>query len=552
MIKTLLVENYALIDKLEIEFSNGLSTITGETGAGKSILLGALSLILGQRADVALLKNKAKKCIIEGHFDIKNYELKTFFGNQIPNADYEPVTIIRRIISPNGKSRAFVNDSPVNLNVLKELGLRLVDIHSQHQNQLLTDVNFQLRVIDAFAHQNDLVLKYKTALSSYKREVLELKKISEAAATAKADYDYFSHRHDELSDAQLVVDEQIKLEKEQETLSHAEEIISNLSQASHLISEDEFAAVNQLKDATDRLFQIAPFFGQAEKLHKRLESTLIEVTDIASEVEVLVGDVEFDPNRAQELEDRLNLIYSLLQKHRVSSVNQLIEIKENLLAQIVETDNFDVRIEELKQKVAREKTKVEKIANQISRNRTKVFPAFEAQISASLAEVGMPNALFKIQNLASAEFLPTGIDKISFMFASGRKMTPQDITKVASGGEMSRVMLAIKSLISNSIALPSIIFDEIDTGVSGDIADKIGVIMQKMSQNMQVLTITHLPQVASKGDFHYLVYKEDNDGVPVSNIKQLSKPERITVIAKMLSGENLTEAAIQNARELLN
>jgi len=551
MLKSLSITNYALIDQLDIQFDSGFSTITGETGAGKSILLGALSLILGSRADLSVLKNKEEKCVIEGSFDIKKLKLQAYFKENLPEIDYEDETILRRIITTNGKSRAFVNDSPVNLNDLKDLGVLLIDIHSQHKNLLLSDNKFQLKVVDSMAKNEKLLLNYQEEFKEFKKIESQLANLIEKAKIEKKDADYFQHRFDQLQQANLTENEQEELEEELEMMNNTEEIKSSLGNAFNFLSTEEFSAIQNLISAKDSLRKIGSVYSKSNELYERLNSALIEIQDIASEIEVSLEDIEFSPERMTFINDRLNDIYTLQQSHRVSTVKELLEIQADLERKLEAIQNFDFDIESLKKKLQLQKEKLESVANEISRKRKEIIPTIEQTIVKELNNLGMPSAVFTISVEREKEFTPSGIDKIAYLFSANKAGELNEIEKVASGGEIARVMISIKSLVSSNMALPTIIFDEIDTGVSGDIADKMGNIMKKMSVNMQVLSITHLPQIAAKGTKHYLVYKHDTEDTTISNIRELSEKERVTEIAKMLSGKRLTDAAIENARALL-
>lgn len=550
MIRTLSVQNYALIESLDIEFQSNFNIITGETGAGKSILMGALSLLLGNRADVAILNNKQDKCIVEAVFDIENYNLKEFFVQNCEGIDYENQTIIRRIINPNGKSRAFVNDSPVNLSILKKLSTRLLDIHSQHQNLMLSDNLFQLKVVDSVAKHDSTIDKYKINYSLYTKKKTEYQKIIKEAEQAKADYDYYCHRFEQLENAVLIEGEQEELEAENQTLNHAEEIKMNLDSVSSLLSGEGENILSKLNEAEKLLSQITNYNKQAGEIAERINSTYIELKDIASETDYLGNDIEYNPTRAEFITQRLDLIYSLLQQHKVDTVEELITIKNDLEQKILSVDSFEFQIEQAEKELNKIKIELEKQSKILSKNRQKVIPIIEKKIKEQLFDLGMPNAIFKVE-IQEIDFTSLGKDRINFLFMANKQGDLQDINKVASGGEISRVMLTIKALIAENSSLPSIIFDEIDTGVSGDIADKMGEIMKKMSKKMQVFSITHLPQVAAKADAHYLVYKQDKDEKTFSSIKKLGEKDRILQIAKMLSGKDLTFAAMQNAQILI-
>ena len=549
MLKQIHIQNYALIENLTIDFEAGYSVITGETGAGKSILLGALSLILGNRADTGILKNKEKKCVIEAEFDIQRFSLKVFYDKH--DIDYDELTIVRREISPNGRSRAFVNDTPVNLSVLKDLSVQLTDIHSQHQNLNLNDKSFQLNVLDAFA---DLIPKrddYKKDFLNFLKIKKEYKELIERAEKEKKELEFLQFQFDELENAKLQIDEQAEIEVELKQLNHAEEIVESLTSSFSVLSDDEAGVVNNLRASIASLKQIQSFFEKANALSERLESTKIEIDDIANELEILAEDVEHNPERAEFLKERIDTVYSLQNKHKVQSVKELIAIKDDLQNKLNDITSFDFQISEKEKQLNEIKEIVDSKASKLSKGRIEASLKLEKRIIEILQKLGMPSAKFKVNIETSETFTDTGKDNISFLFSANKHSDVQEISNIASGGEISRLMLSIKSVISDVMALPTIIFDEIDTGVSGDIAEKIGNIMKAMSENMQVISITHLPQVAAKADFHYKVYKIDNDSDTQTNIIKLNEQERIKELATMLSGENITDAAIRNAEELL-
>ncbi len=543
------IKNYALIDTLEIEFDKGLSIITGETGAGKSILLGALSLILGQRADIAVLRDKEQKCVIEGNFSIANYQLSDFFKqNEI---DYEPVAIIRREINPAGKSRAFINDTPVNLNVLSDLGMKLVDIHSQHQNLNLNESSFQLNIVDAFSGNMELLENYKLSFGDYQQVKRKLEMLISDASKSREDFEYFRFLFDELEKAKLQAEEQETLENELSTLNHAEEIQRGLSLIHNLLSENEESVIGGLNESFKAASQIGNYLPDLKTYSERLESAYLEIKDISSEIERKSGFIHFDPERAEFVNERLNLIYTLQKKHKVSSITELLQIRNDFFQRINDIESYDERLNELKAIFEKKKKELSQIALQMSDIRKKSFSSIEIFVIEQLKSLGMPNATFKISGEQYDDFTLNGFDKINFMFSANKNIEVQNISKVASGGEISRLMLSIKSLISKTAALPSIIFDEIDTGVSGDIAYKMGSIMLHMAGYMQVISITHLPQVAAKGNTHYKVYKEEGNEHTSTRIAKLNNDERLIEIAKMLSGENLSPQALENAKVLL-
>lgn len=549
MLCNLVVENYALISKLEIEFRKGLTIITGETGAGKSILLGALSLILGKRADTAVLFDKEKKCIVEGTFDITHYGLDGFFIAS--GVDYDDQTIIRREISAAGKSRAFINDVPVTLEVLTELGMKLIDIHSQHQNLNLAYSIFQMKVIDSYAQNQEWLAAYRTHYSAYLEIQKAYRQLSEEAARSKSDLDYYQFQHSQLEEAHLTEGEQEELELELEKLTHAEEIKTSLSQASALLQGEDNSVLHQLKDSMAALSRIRKFLHNDASLLVRTESAYIEIKDVAQELESLNNQLHYDPDRLAQVNDRLNILYSLEKKHRVSTLSELIALREHLKERMDEINAYDYNLEALEKKLAETLTLLNASADQLSRERQKVIVPFEQRVVEMLHEVGIPHAGFNILLDKLDTFHEWGSDKIQFLFTANRNMAVQDISRVASGGELSRLMLCVKSLMSDSTGLPTIIFDEIDTGVSGEIAERVGNIISRMAEKMQIINITHLPQVASKGKYHYLVYKTDNERTTVTRMKLLTHEERQIEIAKMLSGEEVTHAALENAKALL-
>lgn len=549
MLQSLNVHNYALINELTIDFNKGLNIITGETGAGKSILMGALSLILGQRADTSVLKDKSKKCIVEAKFNIKPYRLKTFFDEN--DLDYDDITIIRREITDNGKSRAFINDTPVNVSVLKDLSTHLVDIHSQHESLLLGDENFQMALVDSFAGHHALLHQYYEKYGEYHQIQSEYNQFISHAEKAKSDLDYLQFQYDQLEALKLNEGEQEELEEELEKLNHAEEIKLNLSKSLQLLTEEEFSVISNLKEAKNALNTIAKYLKESEDLNQRMESAYIELQDISHEIEQLNESIEYDPARIEFIRERLDSIYAQQQKHKVATVGELLQIKTDLETQIENITSFDFRSDELKKKLTVKKDELIQLAQQISENRKQIIPDLEQKITRSLVLLGMPNAVFKIKQVPVNEFLPTGNEIIKFMFSANKNVAPEEIEKVASGGEISRLMLSLKSILVENKTLPTIVFDEIDAGTSGEIADKMGVIIKQMSSKMQVINITHLPQIASKADFHYLVYKKDNHQTTNTYIKLLNEEERVNEIAKMLSGKELTDAAIQNAKVLL-
>ncbi|HOP58796.1 MAG TPA: DNA repair protein RecN [Bacteroidales bacterium] len=550
MLVKLFVQNYALIKSLDLELEKGLTIITGETGAGKSILLGALSLILGSRADVSVLLEKNRKCIVEGSFRIDGYELDDFF--EVNELDFEPLTTIRREINPAGKSRGFINDTPVTLTVLKDIGDRLIDIHSQHQTLMLRDNSFHLSVIDSFAGTTGLLEKYRQVFQNFRRLKKELNELTEMSDKNKADLDYYQFQLEELDSSKLVAGEQDDLEKEQELLSHAEEIKIALSNASHLFSSDDGNSILvMLKEVKTNLSRIMEFIPEGEGLLQRADSAWIELNDLANELEKMAALIEADPNRLAEINERLDLIYSLLLKHRLNDLNELLNEREKIREKVVSIETNDERLKELQLLVDNETRLLNSFSEEISEKRNNILGDVEKKITDILKQLGMPDAKFKISLSRLKDFTMSGIDHADFLFSANKQTEPENIAKIASGGELSRVMLSLKSLLTRKNNLPTIIFDEIDSGVSGEIAARVGQILAGMGDYMQVLNITHLPQVASRGSRHYHVYKDEENNSAVTKIKLLSPQERIIEIARLLSGSQITETALKNARELL-
>lgn len=552
MLKQLTINNYALIDNLEITFDGGLNILTGETGAGKSIILGALSLILGQRAESKYFFNQQKKCVIEGQFTIGGFHLISFFEDN--DLDYEEETVLRREITADGKSRAFINDTPVNLTILKQLGEKLIDIHSQHATLEINDPEFQLLVVDAVAQHPELLNDYQSKFRAYRKALNKLQGLIEENDKAKADLDYFQFQFDELEKARLEADEQESLEQELYTLNNAEEIKRNLLGAHYLMQEGETSAIIQLREAAHQLASLEKFNPQVADLYQRLNSTIIELKDIAAEVEQLEQHTHTNEERATEISTRLGMIYNLQKKHRVSNNAELLQIQADLSTKIQQAIFGDEEIEQLKQQIDLQKHELEQLAADLTANRLKAIPKIERQVVDALAEMGMSNSVLKVEHGATLkhELTKNGADQIRFLFSANKGHSLAEMSKVASGGELSRVMLSIKSIIAKYTALPTIIFDEIDTGVSGEVANKVGIIMERLAENLQVITITHLPQIASKGNSHYFVYKDNSGETTNTRIKCLDDNERVLEIAKMLSGDKPGESALQNARELLN
>lgn len=550
MLKSLYIKNYALIDSLEIDFESGFSVITGETGAGKSIILGALALILGQRADLKTIKQGETKCIIEGTFDVSAYDLKSFCEEA--GIDYDPDTyILRREILSTGKSRAFINDTLVSLNDLKDLGSQLIDIHSQHQNLMLGDSRFQMQVVDLLAATGSLLKEYREAFKLYKNADTALSNLKDLAARSKEDEDYLRFQFEALAEANLVEGELEELEQEQETLNHAEDIKLALYKVYTLLSDDDKGVVSSLKEGLTAARSLSGIYVHAESIVQRLETAYIDLKDLSTESERYAGDVEFSPERASFIEERLDQIYSLQQKHRVSSVAELIAIYNDLAQKLTSIDSYDQQIEELQKELIQKQEKMLVLAKKLSKKRKSATKNIEKQLIEKVAYLGIPNVRFECEITARNYPDASGIDDLQFMFSANKNVPLQPVAEVASGGEISRVMLCLKSMIAGATALPTIVFDEVDTGVSGEVADKMGHIMQEFGGQMQVLAITHLPQIAAKGKAHYFVYKSHEGDSTTTNLRKLTEDERIKELAQMLSGSHITDAAIENAKVML-
>ena len=550
MLASISIKNYALINELHIDFSSGLSIITGETGAGKSILLGALGLVLGNRADSSTLKNTTRKCIVEAILSVEKYNLQDFFETE--DIDYEINTIIRREILPSGKSRAFVNDTPVTLSVLTALRSKLIDIHSQHQTLQVSDQQFQFQLLDAFANNESKLASYQRGLTQYTSEKKKLEEILQAQREANLQYDYNSHLYNELLEANLVEDEQEALEEKLEKINNVEEIKQNLSEALQLTTDDTIGIQNLLYSLENKLTKIAPYSKEYQELSERISSVKIELDDIVSELESANEQVDFNPLEATQLNDRLQLIYNLQKKHYVNSISALLLILEELSTKVSTVENAEQRLLDQETIVTEIANKLDAIALKISEARKRIIPTVSKQLEAILDNLGMSHARFQIQNNITEHYNKNGKDVLSFLFSANKGGQFGELKKVASGGELSRIMLAIKKVMSENSQLPTIIFDEIDSGVSGEISNKMAHIMSQMSQQMQVITITHLPQIAAKGNQHYKVYKEELNNTTTTSLKQLSEDERIVEIAEMLSGKNISDSALTHARELLN
>lgn len=549
MLKKIYVQNYILIDNISITFDNNFSVLTGETGSGKSILLGALGLVIGNRSDISAIKAGEQKCIIEAYFDVDGYELLNFFEeNEI---DYDTTTIFRREITSAGKSRAFINDTPVNLNIMKELGEKLIDIHSQHQTLSLTNRHFQLEVIDTVAQNGDLRAQYHDSWQRLQQIRNEIAQQQTANDRFREQYEYLTYQYEQLKSAKLVDGELEELEAEQKQLNNMELIISNLTTSTTIANSDEGGIMAVIKHLENLVGEVAQYLPVADDWCSRLESGRIEIQEVIREIERQVELLEFDPQRLEYINSRIGNIYDLLKKHNKQTVNQLIAIQEELANSLASFETSDEQVEKLKQQEKVEYQRVEKLANELSKTRKKVSPDVEQQVGEILRQLGMPNAQFRVE-IVETEPNISGKDQIKLLFSSNPQVAPDEVGKIASGGELSRLMLALKATMSRKKNLPTIIFDEIDTGISGEIADKMANIMSYMSENMQVISITHLPQIAAKAHKHYLVYKNTESESTTTNIKMLTQQEQLLEIARMLSGEQLGKAAIENAKELLS
>ena len=550
MLQFLTIENYALIDHLEFRPGQGLTVITGETGAGKSIIMGALGLILGQRADAKAVRSGAGKCVIEAQFDISAYDLEGFFAQN--DLEYDAsATIIRREIYATGKSRAFVNDTPVQLPLLRELGSHLIDIHSQHQNLLLGQDAFQLSVVDALAHNQAEYASYRAAYDQLKAHDSRLKALRAQAERDAQEADYIRFQFSQLDDANLVEGEQEELEAEQELLSHAEDIKSCLCQMHECLDGEGDAVVQMLKSVSQKAHELSRIYPDIAEIAQRLESDYIDLKDIADEVDSRSEEVNYDPQRLEQVEERLSLLYSLQKKHGKSSVEELIQLRDELFERIQHIDNSDEEILELEQQVKRLAAEATRLAAILTDTRKHAAQQLQKDLIARVTYLGMPNLRFQVSITPLNSLSPSGSDSLEFLFSANKNQPLRPAGEVASGGEISRLMLGIKSLVASARTLPTIIFDEIDTGVSGDIADRMGSVMKELSTHLQVITITHLPQVAGKGNQHFRVFKADTDEQTITHIEQLSSEQRIQEIARMLSGSDITPEALANARTLI-
>nr|WP_299388765.1 DNA repair protein RecN [Allomuricauda sp.] len=549
MLTNLSIQNYALIDDVNVSFTDGFTTITGETGAGKSILLGGLSLVLGKRADLTSLKNQAQKCIIEADFDVSKYNLKAFFDTN--DLDYEDSTILRREILPSGKSRAFVNDSPVNLEVLKRLGEQLVDVHSQHQTLQLTENDFQMRVVDALAENQEALINYKIQLQAYKVASKNLSELIEFQANSNKEHDYNSFLLKELQTAQLREGMQEELEQEYEQLNNVEQIMEQLASGHQLLNDEQMGVLGRLADLKRAFQNLAEYGDRYDSLNDRIQSIYIEMDDIAGELEHLKDGVEANPSRLETVNGQLQTLYDLQKKHQVASVKELMAIQDQLAKRVDAVENIESKIQEQQLELEKKTKAVQVLAERLRDSRNAVIPKLKSMLQENLYALGMPSATFKIEINPSETFKANGKDDLVFLFSANKGSAYGELKKVASGGELSRIMLTIKSILARYEQLPTMMFDEIDTGVSGEISNRMGEIMKEMSETMQVFSITHLPQVASKGAQQFKVYKEENLVGTTTQMKRLSEEERIQELAEMLGGKTISESALAHAKQLL-
>lgn len=549
MLQTLYIKNYALIEESKVEFHNCLVTITGETGAGKSILLGALGLIIGNRADTTVLRDKENKCIVEAVFDVAPLHLNDFFKEN--ELDYEELCIVRREVLPGGKSRAFVNDSPVQLATLKILGDILVDIHSQHETLQLNNENYQIETLDLFSDNQLLLGEFKTLFLQLKKNQQKLSEMIEKESRIKAEHEFISFQYNELSEAELIAGEQEQLEEDLQKGEHAEEIKLVTSTVLHELSEDDNNLVARIYSLRQSLQKISGYDSQIQEASDRLLQLYEELKDISDQLERISSSTDFDPEKKQMMEDRLDMLYSLQKKHRVQTIPQLLLLMEEMESKLEISSNFDDTITQLQQQIDTDTDSLWKLADSLRKNRVKASVKLQKEVVQVLQVLGMPDAQLKLTIEPTAELNKYGADKIKYLFSANKGVEPEELNKVASGGEVSRLMLAIKALISGKKKQPTIVFDEIDTGVSGNIADKLGLVMQKMGKNQQVIAITHLPQIASKGNLHIRVEKTEVNKKTISTLRPLNNDERVHELAVMLSGSAITEEAIKNAKVLL-
>lgn len=550
MLKTLSIKNYALIDDISVDFNPGLTIITGETGAGKSILLGALALVLGKRAEPSNVKNSDEKCVIEAEFDLSLYQLEAVFEEN--DLDFELHTIVRREILPGGKSRAFVNDTPVSVAQLQALGPHLVDIHSQHETLALSSEAFQMSVIDALANNSDLLNQYQQLLNTFKEKTSILSELKRTKESELKELDYNTFLYNELKEAKLEKLNQQKLEESYETLNNTEEIQESLSRIAQLLTTEQIGVLENSKVARNVLGKLRGFSTEFDSLWVRLNSVIIELEDMEETLEDLAANIEADPQKLQEINDKLQLLYRLQQKHGMSTVEDLLVLQQSLEIKIDVTLHLDERIALLEKEVVDSEKEVAAVAQILHENRLVAIPALKTKLEEILGELGLPNARFKFELSPTTTFRITGTDNLDLLFTANKGLAFGSLKKVASGGELSRIMLAVKAVLTQYKKLPTIIFDEIDTGVSGEIAYKMSTILAAMSKSMQLLSITHLPQIAAKGEHHIKVYKEDSGAVTETRLKVLNDDERIVEIAQMIGGNSLTDSALAHAKELLN
>ncbi|MGR3809191.1 DNA repair protein RecN [Jiulongibacter sp. NS-SX5] len=549
MLVQLQIKNYALIQHLEIFPDSELNIITGETGAGKSIMLGALGLLMGKRADGKALFDQSKKCVVEGTFEIKAYELKPYFEEN--DLDYENPCLIRREIAPSGKSRAFVNDTPVTLDILKGLAGRLIDVHSQHDSVMLADSTYQLDLLDAYAGSREELLDFQTSFKAYKKAKDELSQLKADAAEMQKEFDYNSFLLEELSEAKLQAGEQEEAEDQLSVLENAEEVKQRFANVSAILNHPEQSLLSALQEAGAQLNPIIKYSKEYEDLKKRLQSVQVELSDIADEISIVEEKVEYDPEQIQLLKDRLDLIFRLQQKHQVSDIEGLLEIQQNLSLKVENVLGFDTKLKDLQQTFEKSQKLMLEKAKLLRNKRKSVTQKMETKISELLKELGIPNASFKV-NISEKEASSDGIDLVEYLFSANKGFELQPLKKVASGGEFSRLMLALKYILAEKAAMPTLIFDEIDTGISGEVAVKMGMLMREMSKKLQLMAITHLHQIAGKGTSHFFVYKADTPERTISSMKKLNNDERILEIAKMIGGENPSESSIKSAIELMS
>lgn len=550
MLSNLSIKNYALIDHLNVSFTEGFTSITGETGAGKSILLGGLSLVLGKRADLSALRDNDQKCIIEAEFAIAKYRLKSFF--KANDLDYEDLTIIRREILPSGKSRAFINDTPITLDILSQLGNQLIDVHSQHQTMQLATNDFQFKVIDALADNSTILETYLNQLLKHKKCLKDLSELVDFQSDAIKEHDYNSFLLQELEGSKLKTGMQEELEEQHEQLNNVESIMEQLSKGDQLLNDDQVGILNLLGELKQASTRLSNFGNQYIELNERIQSVFIEVDDIASELQNFQSGVEANPRLLEEVSARLQLLFDLQKKHQAADITELLSIKDSLAEKVSVTENLEANIKAKEEELEIVTNELTSISKKISDNRKKVLPKLKQQLEASLNLLGMASATFKIELTPSTDFKTNGSDDLTFLFSANKGSDYGELKKVASGGELSRIMLTIKAILAKYEHLPTLMFDEIDTGVSGEISNKMGDIMLGMSKTMQIFSITHLPQVASKGDHHFKVYKIDEGNVTHTKMKKLSTAERVVELAEMLGGKDVSDSAMAHAKQLLN